>query len=563
LWLLLAAATFCGCRGEAGRSTGVRAATAHAGGKAWFRNVLERSGVDFRHQSGQTGKFLFPEIIGGGACLLDYDGDGLLDLYLVQSGSLEATSGEAPGNKLYRNTGSLTFEDATASAGVGDTGYGMGCAAGDYDNDGDADLFVTNVGPDVLYRNNGDGTFADVSVSSGVTSDAWGCSAAFVDYDGDGDLDLFTVNYVTWSARHELECFSRSGRRDYCQPANYHAPARDTLYRNNGDGTFSDVSEEAGLGAAFGYGLGVVCGDFNRDGRTDVYVANDGTANQLWINAGGGKLTDEALLAGCAVNMHGGCEAGMGVQAVDVDPDGHLDLFVSHLRNETNTLYRNLGEPNAGVFEDATARTGLAASSLPYTGFGLGFADFDHDGLLDLYVANGRVMLAEPNLDEHDPYAEPNLLYRGTAGGRFDEILPKGGTAEALVHTSRGTALGDLDNDGDFDLVVVNRDAAPYLLDNMIGVGNGRWILFDVQNAHGAPAVGAELVITVGEKRWLRRVDPHYGYLGSNDPRVHVGLGEHERVEQVQVRWADGAIQTFGPLAAGRVHRLRPGAPRS
>lgn len=543
---------------EASRETGTATASIRS---AWFEEVAAESGISFRHVSADVTRYWFPEITGAGVGLFDYDGDGYLDIYLVQSGYLDSKPTKtAPGNQLYRNRGDGTFENVTQKTGTGDTGYGMGCACGDYDGDGLVDLYVTNVGPNVLYRNNGNGTFTAVTDRAGVGDDAWSTSAAFVDFDSDADLDLFIVNYIGWSLDHDLACFSGQGARDYCSPNNYNAPAPDTLYRNNGNGTFDDISDAAGVRKTFGNGLGLACADFDLDGRLDFYVANDGMPNQLWLNSGGPGapgFTDEALIAGCAVNLLGKSEAGMGVQAVDIDQDLDFDLFLSHLRNETNTFYLN----QDGLFDDTTSAMGLAGPSIDFTGFGLGFADFNHDGRLDIYVANGRVKRLEPSLDPDDAYAEPNQLFAGIGSVRFEEVLPRGGTVESLILTSRGAAFGDLDNDGDIDIVVVNKDAPPYLLRN-IAAKDGHWIMFTVLNRNGGHALHATVRLVAEGTVQTRMVQRAYGYCTSNDPRVHFGLGDPTKVDSVTVRWPTGGSETFGPLAAGQIHELRQGTGR-
>jgi hypothetical protein len=549
----LLAAGGAGC-GEGGNG-GAGADRAGAGAASpWFTEVAVASGLDFRHESGFAGPYLMPEIMAGGVGLLDYDGDGDLDVYCVQAGALDPAPGVTPpGNRLYRNRGDGTFEDVTGPAGVGDRGYGMGCACADYDGDGDVDLYVTNVGPNVLYRNEGDGTFTDVTSAAGTGDDGWGTSAAFLDHDDDGHLDLFVTNYIRWSIDNEIGCQTRGGLPDYCTPKSYQAPAPDTLYRNRGDGTFEDVTEAAGLLDAFGNGLGVTWGDFDGTGGPDLYVANDGVPNQLWINQGGGRFRDEAMLRGCAVNGEGMAEAGMGVAAVDLAVDGWPDLFLSHLSGESNTLYVNRG----GMFEDRSALEGLGAPSRPRTGFGLGFADLDHDGNLDVFVANGRVTIGAVDLDPDDPYAEPNLLYRGTADGRFEPVAPDGGTAPVLVATSRAAAFGDLDGDGDIDAVVINRDGPAHLLRNERG-GDGAWIMFRVLDQDGRTALGA--VVTVDDDApQTRRVETAYSYCASNDSRVHFGLGTRSDARPVRVTWPDGAVERFGPLDPGAVHELRRG----
>jgi hypothetical protein len=553
LWALIVASPLSACRHQpAGGEAGTVVASEPSG--PWFREVIAASGIDFRHTSGQSGRFWFPEAEIGGVGLLDYDEDGDLDVYFVQGGSLDPAASERPGNALYRNLGDGTFEDVTAAAGVGDTGYGMGCACADYDGDGDTDLYVTNLGPNVLYRNNGDGTFEDVTAEAGVGDASWGASATFLDYDGDGNLDLFVTNYVNWSPQTERNCYRREGQRDYCSPSVYNSPARDTLYRNNGDGSFSDVSVAANLAGAFGNGLGVATGDFDLDGRVDVYVANDAVPNQLWMNTGDGRFTDRAITSGCAVNVGGLAEAGMGVAAVDVDNDGDLDLFMSHLRDESNTFYRN----RDGFFDDVSAEIGLGGPSLAFTGFGLGFHDFDHDGRLDLYVANGRVRVVAPEHDPDDPYAEPNQLFRGRPDGTFEEVLPRGGTSEPHIATSRGAAFGDLDNDGDIDIVVINKDGAPHLLLNVASSSGGS-ITFRVLDRRGTDAIGAVVHLSAaGASQW-RAVQPGSSYCSSNDPRIHYGLGSATTVEQVTVNWPDGSKESFGPFEVGGLHELRQG----
>ncbi|MCH8149180.1 MAG: VCBS repeat-containing protein, partial [Planctomycetes bacterium] len=472
---------------------------------SWFTEATSDAGITFVHTSGDDGSYLFPETVTSGACLFDYDNDGWLDLYVVQGGHLKTKPGIKPTNIFYRNRGDGTFEDVTASSRTGDTGYGMGCTYGDYDNDGDADLYVTNFGPNVLYRNNGDGTFSNVSAEAGVGDTKWGSSCAFADYDGDGHLDLFVVNYLYWTVDRETVCMSQSNVRTHCAPTNYDAPAPDTLFHNNGDGTFTDVTASAGLARTLGNGLGIVCGDFDRDGRLDFYVTNDGGPNRLWINKGGGRFEDGALLAGCALNINGVAEAGMGVVAFDLEPDGDLDLFMVHIRNETNTFYLNHG----GWFEDTTSTTGLAASSIGFTGFGLSMSDFDNDGRRDVFIADGGVAMGGRQFSPDDPYAQPNLLFRGLAGGKFELVKPLGGTNPTLIETSRGAAGGDIDNDGDIDVVVVNKDAPLHLLRNHIGK-RGSWIMFRVLNKHGSDALGAEMRITVGGTEQHRILFPSY-----------------------------------------------------
>src|SRR5437867_4269180 len=533
-----------------GRTASLPAGNAAEAGQPWFEDIAERAGIHFEHHSGHRDKFYLPEIMGGGAALFDMDNDGLLDVYFVQSGSLSSPAGTASGSRLFRNRGGARFEDVTSGSGADvagpstPLGAGMGVAAGDFDNDGNVDLYVTNFGGNVLLKGDGRGHFADVTAKAGVASGGWSTSAAFLDYDNDGYLDLFVVHYLAWQPSAEVECFSLSGVPDYCSPKTYDLPSAATLYHNNRNGTFVDVTDRAGLRAAVGNGLGVAAGDVDGDGRIDIFVANDGMPNQLWLNRGGGRFEDAALTWGCAVDLDGRPKAGMGVHLADVDSDGDLDLLVVNLDGESDSLYRN----EKVFFRDDTAAAGLRAISRPFTRFGVAMLDFDNDGLLDIYEANGRVG-RQSELFSSDPYAEPNLLLRGVAAWRFEEVRPCGGTSTPLIGTSRGAAFGDIDNDGGIDIVVSNRDGKPYLLHN-VAKGRGHWVMLRVVDEHGRDAIGAELTAMVGQKAIKRDVRAAYSYLSSNDPRVHVGLGKETALHDVVVRWPNGARERFGDLAA-------------
>jgi hypothetical protein len=549
---LLAAALEIGCtRREAPRDD------TPAG--VWFEEVAEARGIRFVHRSGHRDRYLLPEIMGGGAALFDMDNDGDLDAFLVQSGSVSNPADKSSGNRLFRNRGDGTFEDATDGSGTVTRAYGMGVAAGDYDNDGDVDVYVTGLGANALLRNEG-GRFADVTARARVAASGWSTSAAFVDYDADGDLDLFVARYIDWSPSTELDCYSLTGVPDYCSPRNYDAPTSSLLFRNEGNGTFTDVSDAAGLRRAVGNGLGVVAGDFDADGRIDLFVANDSTPNHLWMNAGGGRFAERGLVAGVAIDEDGRAKAGMGVHAADSDDDGDLDLLVVNLDGESDSFYRNEGP----FFVDATAAVGLRTVSRPFTRFGTAMLDFDNNGLLDVYEANGRVGLQSERFSS-DPYAEPNVLFRGIQGSgvrgqgsAFEEVRPRGGTARPLIATSRGAAFGDIDNDGGIDILVSNRDAAPHLLRNT-APSRGHWISLRVVDDHGRDALGARLRISVGQRRIHRDVLAAYSYLASNDPRVHVGLGQAARMDEVHVTWPDGTTELYGPFDADRIVTLRRG----
>ena len=516
-----------------------------------FTEVASASGVNFVHHSGATGNFLLPEIMGGGAGFVDIDGDGYLDVYLVDS---------AGPNRLYRNTGDGSFTEVTLAAGVGDTGYGMGCAAGDYDNDGDLDLYVTNLGANVLYRNNGDGTFSDVTALAGVGDPSWSTSAAFLDYDADGDLDLFVTNYVDWSDTPAFtlkQCFASNGARDYCSPQAYGAPSVDTLYRNDGDGSFTDVSAEAGILAKAGTGLGVVCTDLDGDGAIDIYVANDQMPSFAWINSGNGRFTESAVRLSCAVDELGKSQAGMGVDAADIDGDGDADLWKVHLHRESHVLYINEGT----YFDDATSGWGLAAPTRRATGFGTALFDYDLDGLLDAFVANGRVQIVANTMPGDDPYAEPNQLLRQVAPGRFEDVTAAAGDALKLIGTSRAAAFGDYDNDGDVDILVVNRDGPARLLRNDAPRRGGACTL-RILDRHGRDAFGATVRCTFGRTTRTLEVRSAYSYCAANDPRLHIGLGNAARLDRVEVRWPDDTgqpVETFGPFEAGGLVVIQQG----
>ena len=526
-------------------------------GTVWFEDEAALKGLDFEHRSGFDDRYLFPEIMGGGAALADVDGDGDLDAYLVQSGRVEGRGEESNANRLFLNDG-MGFFAAAPDDGAGDRGYGMGVTTGDYDNDGDVDLYVTNLGRNTLLRNDGAGRFTDVTALAGVADSGWGTAAAFLDLDQDDDLDLFVVNYVAWTLATAKECYAVN-TRTYCGPAAADA-APDRLYRNNGDGTFTEISLAAGLGTAFGAGLGIVGSDFDGDGRIDVFVANDSMVNQLWMNrtppGGDPRFVDEAFLRGCALDDHGTAKAGMGVAAEDLDDDGDPDILVMNMEKQTDSYFRNDGDH----FVDATSRVGLAVTSRRFTRFGVALTDFDNDGDLDLFQANGRVDHTPELAGGDDVFAEPNVLYEHV-DGRFELVEPDGGRLERLVHTSRGVAIGDVDDDGGVDLLVVNKDGPAYLLMNRVA-GRGNWVRFRVLTASGRDAHGALVSGTVGAQPRQRRVKTAGSYLAANDPRVHFGLGQYQSIESVRVRWPTGDVELFGDVEAGADVALRFGAGR-
>jgi hypothetical protein len=524
-----------------------------------FIDTTREAKLDFVHDAGVDGSYFMPEHLGAGCGFIDYDNDGDLDIYLVDSGPHgHDGNATAPHSRLYRQEADHTFTDVTAAAGLAGTGYGMGMAVGDFDNDGYPDIYVAALGSDSLYRNNGNGTFTNVSARAGIRDSAWGTSATFVDYDGDGFLDIYVADYVHPKA--DRPCLDSSGRQEYCGPRTFEA-AHDILYHNNGNGTFSDVSQAAGITKVAGRGLGVVVGDFNGDGRPDIFVANDSDPNILWINQGDGTFKDDALFAGAAVDMMGYAGAGMGVALGDVDNDGRPDLYVTHLREENNVLYRNMG---ADGFRDDTAVSGLSALTLAFTGFGTGFLDFDNDGNLDLAIANGRITRG-PLLHKSSPpspwdaYGEPNVLVRGDGHGHFNDACTAGDAFCHAIENHRCLAFGDVDNDGRVDLLTSGGGSRARLFLNR-STSAGHWLLVRaVDAARKRDAIGAVLTVMAGGRSFSRWITPGYSYLASNDPRAHFGLGSATAIERIEVRWPDGTHETFPGGATDRIVTLTKG----
>ena len=549
---------------------------AHPSPVPLFREVAEEVGLKFHHFTGATGEFYMPEIMGSGVALFDYDNDGDLDVYLIQGATFDPAqdprhtkfpppAGWKPGNRLFRNllseTGKLQFVDVTEQAGVGHVAYGMGVAVGDYDNDGFQDLYVTNFGRNVLYHNNGDGTFTDVTAKAGVDDQRWSTSAAWVDYDRDGRLDLFVANYLDFTVKGNKHCFAPTGERDYCTPKMYQpVPAR--LFHNGGDGTFEDVTEAAGIGAAIGPGLGVVCADFNGDGWPDIYVANDGSAAHLWINQRNGTFKEESLLAGAAYSVDGLPQAGMGVTAGDFDGDGDEDIFKTNLTNEGANLYVNDGRGN---FYDASAEFGLLLPTFPYTGFGTEWFDYDNDGRLDLFIANGAVNGMESLRGSPYPFGQPNQLFHNEGpGNKFREMSANAGPAFASSEVSRGAAFGDIDNDGAIDIVVANNNGRVRLLLNQSRLLNrNHWLLVRLEALHGNRfGVGAKVELRQRGRKLLRRAHADSSYLSANDIRVHFGLGEEARIEEITVHWPSGECEAWDRIQADRIVTIRQGSGR-
>ena len=537
-----------------------------------FVDRTREAGLDFVHVNGMSGRLYILEIIGAGGALFDYDNDGDLDLYAVQGGPLGTEAAPGPGGRLYRNDlaaaathmATPRFVEVTAASRIRATGYGMGASTGDFDNDGWTDLYLTNYGGNQLLRNQGDGTFADVTRAAGADDPRWSTAAAFFDHDADGWLDLYVGNYLDFTDANHTVCRARSSAPDYCGPQQYRGvPSR--LLRNRGDGTFEDVSARMGLAGVPMKTLGVVAFDANEDGRADLYVANDGEPNVLWMNRGA-RLEDDALMAGVAVNRQGQPEGSMGVDAADADGDADDDLFMTNITNEKNTLFVSLrAQTRETLFEDRSLESGLGGPSLPMTGFGTLFSDFDNDGWLDLPVVNGTVYRIEEQLraGERHPLRQRRQLFRNRGDGTFVDVTDSAGPAFHDPEVGRGLAVGDLDNDGDADLVVFNNDGPARLLINEAG-HQARWIgLRLLTGSPGRDALGARVAVEREDGRTLwRRAHTDGSYLSASDPRVLVGLGREGRVRRVTVRWPDGPTEEWTPLDAGRYHTLRQGRGR-
>ena len=523
-----------------------------------FVDGTREAGISFVHENAATPEKYLIETMGGGAAWLDYDGDGRLDLYLTNSAATDAFEPPAPlRGALYRNLGNGKFEDVTATAGLGAEGlFAMGVAVGDYDNDGDPDLAVTGYGRSALYRNEGNGTFRDVTDDAGTANGGmWGTSAAWLDYDRDGLLDLVIVNYLDWSPENNAHCGERRpGYRSYCHPNRYRGqPA--ALYRNLGNGAFEDVSGSSGIGDHAGNGLGVVCFDADRDGWLDIFVANDSMPNFLFRNNGDGTFEESAFVAGVAVGENGEVEAGMGVDAADYDGDGWPDLYMTHLDFEFDRLFLNLRD---GAFRDATFQDGIGYGTFDLSGFGTRFVDYDNDGWLDIFVANGHVLDNIELFHEGTRYAEPKLAFRNLRG-RFEEVAAKLGPALAEPRVSRAAAFADYDNDGDMDVVVANNGQRPQLLRNDGGNRNN-WLQVLVTGAEcNRDGVGAR--VRVSSEGFVQVAERTGGgsYQAAHDPRLHFGLGSRAGVDAIEVTWPGGKVESFGGGEPNRVVVLRQG----
>jgi hypothetical protein len=520
-----------------------------------FSDVAVSAGLDFTHVSGASDQKFLPEILGSGGLFFDFDDDGWLDIFLVDGGSFaDPTVAQRARHRLFRNRGNGTFEDVTAASGIRHREYGMGACAGDYDNDGRVDLYITGVGRNALYRNMGGGRFADVTDTAGVASRGWGTSCAFLDFDRDGKLDLFVTNYVDTTGRKNEFCGNAGPPpiRDYCHPLIY-PPSHSVLYRNTGK-TFEDISTQSGVAAVRGNGLGVAVTDIDDDGWPDVFVANDATPNFLFHNNGDGTFTEMASLAGVAVSLDGKARAGMGTAFADFSGNGRPGLIVTNHETEMHSLFLNL---DGRLFSDVTVRSGVGPATRSYVGFGVVFFDYDNDTRLDIAIANGNVMANAPRVRAGAKYGQRNLLLRNT-GERFQDMKEQAGTGFSPEMVSRGLAAGDIDNDGNLDLLITNNNGRPNLLLNEGGRANAI-LVRTIGTKSNRSGIGTRLTLVTAGHRQIREVQSGSSYLAQNDLRAHFGLGEANRAERLEIRWPSGATEVVENLPANHVITVREG----
>jgi hypothetical protein len=528
-------------------------------GPITFEEIAGRAGVHFTTDSSPTPARHQPETLPGGVALLDYDGDGYLDIYFVNGAEMPSLVKRGPQfrNRLYRNNGNLTFTDVTDKAGLGGAGYGIGVAVGDYDNDGRPDLFVTTVKGNQLFHNNGDGTFTDVTAKAGVVGGIykskrmWSIAAAWLDYNNDGLLDLFVSNYCRWDPDTEQACFAngRNGARIICDPR-YCDPLPNMLYRNNGNGTFTDVSAQTGIAEHLGRGMGVAIADYDGDGYTDIFVANDNAANQLFHNIHGERFEEVGLDAGVALGEDGNVLSGMGADFRDVRNTGLPDIWMTAIEKQTFPLFRNLGQGRVAVKTTAAA---LGMDTFEMSGWGNGIGDFDNDGWKDLFVARANV---DENVHLFSPrtFEEPNTVFRNLGSGKFENVSATAGPDFQVAAGHRGLALGDLDNDGRMDAVVTVLNGPAKIFHNTTKNGN-HWILLKLSGTESnRMGIGAKLRVTTADGSvQYNHVTTSVGYASSSDSRVHFGLGANSAVKEIQISWPSGIRQVLRDVAADRV----------
>jgi hypothetical protein len=517
-----------------------------------FVNVAREAGITFRHENGASKEKLMPETFGSGVAWIDFDNDGLPDLFFANGADL-AHGKPSPGNVLYRNLGNGKFEDVTKKAGVAGNGmFATGVTVGDYDNDGFLDVFVTGYNSRQLFHNNGDGTFTDVTAKAGVAGGGWSSSAAWVDYDRDGYLDLFVARYLDYDIHNAPYCgYKQEGYRMYCDPQQFDGvPAQ--LFHNNHDGTFTDVSVKAGIANRAGKGLGVVVGDIDLDGWPDIFVTNDGVRNFLYHNKGDGTFQDITYTAGTGFDVNGKAMAGMGTEIADFDGDGLPDIFLTAFSREYNTLFRNLGKLQ---FEDVTLKAGLQSGFLTLA-FGTKLFDFDNDGLLDIFCTNGHVT---DNVELYDPqlsYKQSDLLYQNIGGGKFKDVSAESGPAFRIKHVGRGAAVADFDNDGDLDIVIADC-GGPALLYRNDGGNRNHWLAIKARGRESNRfGLGSKVRVTAGGVTQYREINPSGSYLSTSDMRLYIGLGKETIARRLEIEWPRGKKQVLEDVPANQVLNL-------
>ncbi len=532
---------------------------AEAQGTIRLRNVTRETGITFQHSDGSGGRRYIVETVASGLATFDYDGDGLIDIYFLTGTPLQGTkAGVMPTNRLYRNLGGFKFLDVTDKAGVGEAGYGLAVCIGDYNSDGHPDIYLSNYGPNVMFRNNGDGTFSDVTRRTGTTAASKrkvGAGVSFLDADGDGELDLFVANYVDfWYDNHVLSM--RKGVRIYPGPERF-PPLAPMLFHNNGNGTFTDVSKESGVGARRGPGMGIVCADYNNDGETDVIVGNDGgPGNFLFRNDGGGHFTEVGDASGIAYDAGGNAHGSMGIDCADFDHDGLLDFYVTAYQRQLASLFKNLG---GGLFDDVTVRTGAGQGTLNQVKWGCGFVDFDNDGYKDLFIACGHLLDNVEEVDDTTSYPARPVLLRNTGKGTFVDVSDTCGSGLRVRSVGRGAAFDDLDNDGRIDVVIQNSRRPPTILRNESETGN-HWIEVQLRGVKtNRDGVGARVKVVAGDLVQIDEVHSGRSYQSHFGSRLHFGLGKRERVDRAEVHWIGGGVDVFENLAVDRLVTLREG----
>jgi hypothetical protein len=532
-------------------------ASTHANGSILLRDVTRETGITFKHTDGSSGQRYIVESVSSGLALFDYDGDGDVDIYFLNGAPLKGTKVDTPPkNALYRNDGNFKFTDVTDKAGVGDTGFGLGVAVGDYDNDDDLDVYVNNYGPNVLYRNNDDGTFTDVTAKAGVANGhKVGAAVHFLDMDKDGDLDLFVANYLDFTYENHLRRTSK-GIPKYAGPMDF-PPMPNDLFRNNGDGTFTDVSIESGVAEHKGWGMGGVCADYDNDGDTDVYIANDVSANFLFENDGTGKFEEVGLITGLAYDLQGDEHGSMGIDCGDYDNDGRLDFYETCYARELATLYRNSDD---GMFEDVTIVTGAGTGTFLDVTWGTGFVDFDNNGDRDIFIACGHL---QDNVELYDDTATTlarNVILMNTGDGKFVDVSDQSGDGMKVELRSRAAGFDDLDNDGDVDVVILNSRREPTILRND-SPSKGHWIQVRLRGTKSnRDGVGARVKVVAGDLTLIDEVHSGRGYQSHYGMRLHFGLGNRNHVDRVEVRWIGGGVDVLEDIAVDQLLAITEGA---